>query len=613
MTNTGTAFDYIVTQILNRRCVPVAGAGISLFSVDSKNINGPRVHNVDWIVATLKNDLILKRIARYSVKTHGGICCSCSNHMLKKRVYLVTEINNCFFCDVRSAAEGKKLGNLSELFLWEFGLLADAHVALIKLLKIRSYKDLEPTLAHKFIARIAREGLIDEVLTTNYDCNFENAYNQIAGGKYSDVISSLDDHRQKGAKHGLINRLKVYKVNGCAEELGDGTDAKKCESILLTDRQLQTWGNRRWAADVFRDRLRSRSLLFVGFGSDEPQIHHTLQAVLDEYSQDIVSDDLHVLETSAAPVVAIFDPQPTFHQQQIVNTYALHHKQKPIEGDSLIIRNPVPGGTLTADALWILIYERVVRAAVIDGLELSLLAVNASFTSIVPFAKTILLQVKSSLEKSIENDVEHSTDAPSWLNSFSLVCGDSVGSGQYYYALMNCFSTMINNNEKYAPVSENKALLSEFILLFYLLKENISKAIKTEIDSTISLEMKTKEIQSTNNKALYITAKSSGISSVGKVSKQQGSTQLILALGQGGVRYTPSLVRVFYTDPSSGSVTPRKLVTLSWQHIFHEKKYKENMDSVAATILDAIHSPTGFYYSNQPSMNRRKFLRELPL
>lgn len=69
--------------------------------------------------------------------------------------------------------------------------------------------------------------------------------------------------------------------------------------------------------------------MFVGFGSDEPQVHHTLQTVLDEYIDELENNNHDVLETHSAPIVAVYDAYPTFHQQQIVNTYALHHKKSP--------------------------------------------------------------------------------------------------------------------------------------------------------------------------------------------------------------------------------------------------------------------------------------------
>ena len=47
------SFDYLVSQILNKRCVPVAGAGISL---SSKAPDKENVHNVGWMVDTLKKN-----------------------------------------------------------------------------------------------------------------------------------------------------------------------------------------------------------------------------------------------------------------------------------------------------------------------------------------------------------------------------------------------------------------------------------------------------------------------------------------------------------------------------------------------------------------------------
>ena len=608
-----TAFDYIVRQILNRRCVPVAGAGISLSSTHSKGLN---VHNVGWIVSELERELLKMRHARYDVKSHGEVCDWGCVKSLKKHGIHVNEKNlsksNCFFCDVRSATEFNKLGNLSELFLWEFDKLGTAYIELVKLLKIKSYIDLNPTDAHKYIAKIAREGLIDEVLTTNYDCNFEKSYDAIIGNKHSDVISSLGDYRQKGATGDSVNRLKVYKVNGCAEKLGNAKDSKKCESILLTERQLQKWRNRRWAEDIFRDRLRSKSLLFIGFGSDEPQIHHTLQTVLDEYADDSENNTTHVLQTPAAPIVAIYDPQPTFHQQQIVNTYALHHKQESKQGNELIIRNPIFGETLSADTLWKLIYERVIRTSIINGLELSLLAANASFTSIVPFSQTILHKVISSLKKSIETDKDFSTVAPSWLTSFYSICGSSVKTGHHFEALVSCI-TILNNKETelYEPVNENQALISEFFLLLFLLKSYVSTEIHNKSNNGISLEFKSTVLKSVSKKILYLNADPAVISNGDQINTPIGNNHLTLILGQAGAHVRPSLRRVSNTNQSSESVTPKTIVALSWQHIFHEKPYNGNMDTVAETLIDAIDSPTNYYFTNQPSLKRRTYLKEV--
>ncbi len=58
-------------------------------------------------------------------------------------------------------------------------------------------------------------------------------------------------------------------LNGCAKK----------SNIILTERQLQNWRENKWARDLFRVRCRTRSILFSGFGSQEPQIRHTVLQV----------------------------------------------------------------------------------------------------------------------------------------------------------------------------------------------------------------------------------------------------------------------------------------------------------------------------------------------
>ena len=61
----------------------------------------------------------------------------------------------------------------------------------------------------------------------------------------------------------------------------------------------------------------------------------------------------------------------------------------------------------------------------------------------------------------------------------------------------------------------------------------------------------------------------------------------------------------------TGSITLETIITLNWKHIFTGKSYEGNMESVATTIKDAIESPTNYYFSNQPSIKNRTFLREI--
>lgn len=593
--------------------MPVAGAGISM---SSSSPSTEKVHNVKWMVNTLKKELFKLRTARYKAEEHGTICkCWCSHELeaLGHKITGETCKGVCFFCDITKAASANQLGCLSELYLWEFASLDVGYKSLVEVLKIDQYRDLCPTPAHYYIAKLSREGLINEVITTNYDCNFEKAYVELSGASNSDVISCLDDYRKKGAEIGdvNVNRLKVFKVNGCAERLVDTDFKKRYESILLTERQLQKWRNRQWAADVFRDRLRSKSLIFVGFGSDEPQVHHTLQTVLDEYTDELEDNDKEVLETHSAPIVAVFDAYPTFHQQQIVNTYALHHKKHPQGGDKLIIRHPDREQNLTADELWKSIYERVARTLIVEALKTSIQSMNASFTSVLPFSEVILHQVISTLEGTFLDDSDYCTATPTWLDSISGVISAGSADQEAYSALAASLSKLNGRQAKeYDPINENKALMSELVTLLFLFEGLLSPISEQDLEGGIALSFKHSEARFTGDKLLYLNADPSFVSSGDEVNVPIGNNHLALALGQAGAHIRPSLRRVINKDTAAGSITPKIIVTLGWQHIFHQKPYDGNKDTVAETLLDAVDSPTNYFYANQPSIKRRTYLRE---
>lgn len=605
------AFEYAVDRILNCRCVPVAGAGVSMGSVPP---SGEWRHNLVWMVKTLKAELYRLRWSRYKPKEHGLVCeCWCSYELnsLGHGPLGDTCKGNCFFCDISKAASEHQLGLLSELYLWEFNDIKDAYKSLVELLKIDEYKDLSPTPAHFYIAKLGREGLISEIITTNYDCNFEKAFVDVSGGQNADVISSLDDYRKVGAKRGEDNRLKVFKVNGCAGRLNDTNLEKKYESILLTERQLQKWRNRQWAADVFRDRLRSKSLLFIGFGSGEPQVHHTLQTVLDEYTDELEDNIQDVLATHSAPLVAVFDAYPTFHQQQIVNTYALHHKRNPQEGDKLIIRNPDRESSLSADELWEKIYERVARELVLVALKTSIQSMNASFTAVLPFSEVILHQIISTIEGSAQNDSDLNTANPSWLNSIDDFIDTGKGRGNPYSILAASLSKLNGSpSGKYDPIKENRALISELATLLYLFEDRLSPCSEEECEGGLALSFKSSVDGEPGAKLLYLNADPSFVSSCDEVSVPNGNNHLALALGQAGSHVRPSLRRVINKNSATASIAPKTIVTLGWQHIFYQKPYDGNKDTVVSMILDAVDSPTNYFYENQPSIKRRTYLRE---
>lgn len=186
----------------------------------------------------------------------------------------------------------------------EHGLYADGGP-----LDIRLFLSIQPTLAHRALAWLVRENLFSEVITTNYDCALENAFqesfgeasaafNPIAHRPYRVICDHLN-YRQHAATSQRLHEgaptpvLRVYKINGCANHYHRhrvSGDAKETNEklgpgfLVITDRHLQDFGRRQWAQDLFRDRFRSRKIVFSGFGAEEPQIRFTALRVIEEFA-----------------------------------------------------------------------------------------------------------------------------------------------------------------------------------------------------------------------------------------------------------------------------------------------------------------------------------------
>jgi len=204
------------------------------------------------------------------------------------------------------------------------------------------------------------------VITTNYDTCLEKAYRE----SFSDMsdkaqeecvkaITDLEEYRSyatctsffwQGRERTL---LTIYKINGCAGKYKKAQDrvkqtgteqnsatVYKASSILLAASQLQDWRERQWARDLFRDRLRSRTLLFSGFGSDEPQVKHTMMQIVEEFNkgsgrESMQLDGQYPWNKPNAPFICQYGETLSFGQTQILYAYA-HVHNAPTELNSIL-------------------------------------------------------------------------------------------------------------------------------------------------------------------------------------------------------------------------------------------------------------------------------------
>lgn len=272
-----------------------------------------------------------------------------------------------------------QLGEIAELCWAILGPVKTCDI-----LRLEEWNRYLPTPAHHYLAILVREGLVTEILETNYDEFVEEAVRETFGPRHGSgdkaegerrreegvsstgvrrskrrkvdaalVIHDLDSYRAHIAQPRRPSKsealVKVIKLNGCAvayrENLKRSSeDPEKTEQIrndaaqkiLLTEEQLQNWGPKAWAQELLRDRVRSRALLFIGFGNQDPIVRHHAVAVIREFSPNESAGDRDWFEMENAPFVMAYEKNLTFFQFQILRAFrdAHEHKKRSTEGSA---------------------------------------------------------------------------------------------------------------------------------------------------------------------------------------------------------------------------------------------------------------------------------------
>ncbi|WP_168664500.1 SIR2 family protein [Paraburkholderia sp. SG-MS1] len=382
-----------------------------------------------------------------------------------------------------------------EAFLWEHGGATDAsYKALVSALQIEKFVNLDPRPAHFYLSYLAREGLITEVVTTNYDCNLERAYaktwrNEVAlAEKLTYAVFDLDTFAAYAAissegrsGEDTAHVLRVYKINGCAAQLSKNPEHAK--NILLTASQLQDWRRRKWAGDYFRTKVRTASLVTIGFGSDEPQVVHTLQQVLEEFSEFPDRQPRPIFEAENAPIVTTYEHYPSFQQLQLVNGFAAWWTGVATDGNALVIGPYERAGSalashtplnapecLAADRLWADVFQMVFARLLCTKLRDAAVSENSAFTATIPHADKLLLALAAELDACTTQQLRDSSAPAHWLAETQEFLNTS---GPLRPALSRCLSHIRDagaHPDYYCAVGDHPSLAAELALLFALLQ-----------------------------------------------------------------------------------------------------------------------------------------------
>jgi hypothetical protein len=171
---------------------------------------------------------------------------------------------------------------------------------------------------HHALARLAREGLLPHLVTTNYDLLLEGAY-RLAGfaekgnaDAHSDAlpetdvahysrIAAADQFFARGDSyrtalvlkiHGCVQAYREARRNQLALQTARGESAGSLEpwaaylpSLVFTYREIQTWRTDTWSRDVLRTLLRTHTLALCGYSGADPVMHSTFREVYEEMAQ----------------------------------------------------------------------------------------------------------------------------------------------------------------------------------------------------------------------------------------------------------------------------------------------------------------------------------------
>ncbi|MDX6585641.1 MAG: hypothetical protein QOI31_114 [Solirubrobacterales bacterium] len=173
----------------------------------------------------------------------------------------------------------------------------------------------------RVLARLAREGLLPEAITLNYDQAFERglqdegfqfAPSAARGRRWLDHASVIAD-REANASIERRGAFALTKAHGCVAEfrrrtrnlarsrppLARTSKRGPWDSIVVRRGQLLDWRTDFWARDVLADRSRRNVILLLGFSGSDPVINATLTRILDE-----------VAAGGTAPRVVVIDHCP---------------------------------------------------------------------------------------------------------------------------------------------------------------------------------------------------------------------------------------------------------------------------------------------------------------
>lgn len=180
------------------------------------------------------------------------------------------------------------------------------------------------------LARMAREGFLDEAFGFNYDCGAEAGL-EAEGFLYGEATPGPEwvDYARVVADERAIVEMKgqgylLVKAHGCAvryRERAAEDQHAAAEGIVIRRKQLEDWKNPGWSLNAFRSSAEKKALLLIGFSGQDQKFSAELGEILEAVYEARPDADL--------PRVVAIDLDPSTKAIQQLISIGLNGEEAP--------------------------------------------------------------------------------------------------------------------------------------------------------------------------------------------------------------------------------------------------------------------------------------------
>lgn len=299
---------------------------------------------------------------------------------------------------------------------------------------------------HIVLARMAREGWLPLLVTTNFDRLLEGGFraagfdpeSALPAGKSNPAPLPVPMWRTIGSPtdffddSGQTRRALVVKIHGCSRRyeqraaagLTDKPFHEYLRSMVFTYREIQNWREDSWSRDFLRTLLRTRTMVFSGYSAKDDVIHDTLREVYEEMARERRraphKAPIPAAKPSTLPVPAYFTTVSgkEFHGLEVLRAaYGAVNGVPELRTECEAAKNYLPakfvGNVGSVDDLMLWLWHRCFRKAQREALQhesrrLALMLMG------IPVDSTTVEQLLGRWEKMVEAEnkvIEALTDA----------------------------------------------------------------------------------------------------------------------------------------------------------------------------------------------------------